>query len=76
MAHCRKFPRLVLVNNTLQLIIENWEKDPKQSSKTMVVYDFLASNWHIPGPEFRTAPGAEGNLGRRVGAPNIAITLG
>ena len=51
---------------------KKFEENLKQFSKQEVVkYTPL----HHPGPKFHTAPLAEKNLGRRVGAPDKAITL-
>ena len=53
----------------------NWEQKVQNRAPKQGYISILASNWHIPGPEFQTALRAEGNLGRRVGAPCKAITL-
>ena len=75
-AHCKKCSRLVLVKNTLQLVMENWEKRSKAELQNRVVYISLHQigislvRNSVQYHELRK------NLGRRGGVPNIAITLG
>ena len=46
-AHCKKCLRLGLVENTLQLVMKNWEKNPKPFSKTIGCKIYTPASWQL-----------------------------